>query len=149
MFSAESISVQKFFDKLIVFVLLMHCRHAVFLNICITIFRHMIGARALIVLHDSRFQNNDSQNVIEILEVDLNQHFFLIYLAPNFTLTLQDFINHINLEVQTIGFGSNWMGENLHLDITFIGRISNHISSIYRINTRPRVGHNLLNYTKL
>jgi len=29
------------------------------------------------------------------------------------------------------------MGENLHLDITFIGRISNHISSMYRINTRP------------
>ena len=29
------------------------------------------------------------------------------------------------------------MGENLHLDITLIGRISNHISSMYRINTRP------------
>jgi len=29
------------------------------------------------------------------------------------------------------------MGENLHLDITFIGRISNHISSMYMINTRP------------
>jgi len=40
--------------------------------------RHMIGARALIVLHDSRFQNNDSQSVIEILEVDLNQPFSLI-----------------------------------------------------------------------
>ena len=92
---------------------------------------------ALIVLHDSRFQNNDSQSVIGILEVDLNQPFSLIYLVPNFTLTLQDFINHINLEVQTIGFGPNWMGENLHLDITFIGRISNHISSMYRINTRP------------
>jgi len=75
--------------------------------------------------------------VIGIIEVDLNQNISLIYIAPNYTLNLQDFINNIYLEIQTQGFGENFEGNNLHLDITFIGRISDHISSRYRINTNP------------
>ena len=54
-------------------------------------------------------------------------------------MNLSDFIQNINLEVQTIGFGRNFEGHNLHLDITFIGRISDQISPRYRINTNPLV----------
>jgi len=72
-----------------------------------------------------------------MIEIDLNQTVSLIYIAPNYTMNLSDFIQNINLEVQTIGFGRNFMGHNLHLDITFIGRISDQISPRYRINTNP------------
>ena len=99
--------------------------------------RSFIGARAFLALYDQRFRDNNSQAVIGIIEVDLNQNISLIYLAPNYTLNLQDFINNIYLEVQTQGFGENFIGNNLHLDITFIGRISDHISPRYRINTNP------------
>ena len=74
-----------------------------------------------------------------MIEIDLNQTVSLIYIAPNYTMNLSDFIQNINLEVQTIGFGRNFEGHNLHLDITFIGRISDQISPRYRINTNPLV----------
>nr|KYP40847.1 Polyprotein P3 [Cajanus cajan] len=54
-------------------------------------------------------------------------------------MSLSDFIQNINMEVQTRGFGENFEGKNLHLDITFIGRISDHISPRYRINTNPLI----------
>ena len=54
-------------------------------------------------------------------------------------MNLSDFIQNINLEVQTIGFGRNFEGHNLYLDINFIGRISDQISPRYRINTNPLV----------
>ena len=54
-------------------------------------------------------------------------------------MNLSDFIQNINLEVQTIGFRINFLGHHLHLDITFIGRISDQISPRYRINTNPLV----------
>jgi len=99
--------------------------------------RSFIGARAFLALFDQRFRDNHSQAVIGIIEVDLNQNISLIYITPNYTLNLQDFIDNIYLEVQTQGFGENFAGNNLHLDITFIGRISDHISPRYRINTNP------------
>jgi len=99
--------------------------------------RSFIGARAFLALFDQCFRDNNSQAVIGIIEVDLNQNISLIYIAPNCTLNLQDFINNIYLEVQTQGFGENFVGNNLHLDITFIRRISDHISPRYRINTNP------------
>nr|KYP40638.1 Polyprotein P3 [Cajanus cajan] len=54
-------------------------------------------------------------------------------------MNLAYFIQNINLEVQTRGFGENFDGNNLHLDITFIGRISDQISPRYRINTNPLI----------
>ena len=54
-------------------------------------------------------------------------------------MNLSDFIQNINLEIQTIGFGRNFEGHNLHFDITFIGRISDQISPRYRIKTNPLV----------
>jgi len=74
-----------------------------------------------------------------MIEIDLNQTVSLIYIALNHTMNLGDFIQNINLDVQTIGFRRNFMGHNLHLDITFIGRISDQISPRYRINTNPLV----------
>jgi len=74
-----------------------------------------------------------------MIEIDLNQIVSLIYIAPNYTMNLNDFIQNINLEVQAIGFGRNFEGHNLHLDITFIGRISDQISPRYMINTNPLV----------
>lgn len=74
-----------------------------------------------------------------MIEIYLNQTVSLIYIPPNYTLNLSDFIHNINFEVHTIGFGRNFVGHNLHLDITFIGRISNQISPRCRINTNPLV----------
>ncbi|KAL2329697.1 hypothetical protein Fmac_017278 [Flemingia macrophylla] len=97
--------------------------------------KSFVGARTFLVLFDRRFRDNNSQAIIGIVEVDLNQTVSLIYIAPNFTMNLVDFIQNINLEIQTRGFGENFDGNNLHLDITFIGRISDHISPRYIINT--------------
>ena len=74
-----------------------------------------------------------------MIEIDINQTVCLMYIAPNYTMNLGDFIQNINLEVQTIGFGKNFVGHNLHLGITFIGRISDQISPRYMINTNPLV----------
>ena len=90
--------------------------------------RFFIGAKAFVVLFDQRFRDNNSHTIIGMIKIDLNQTVSLIYIAPNYTMNLNDFIQNINLEVQTIGFGRNFMGHNLHLDITFIGRISDQIS---------------------
>ena len=74
-----------------------------------------------------------------MIEIDLNQTISLMYIAPNYTMNLSYFIQNINLEVQTIGCGRNFEGHNLHLDITFIGRISDQISPRYKINTNQLV----------
>nr|KYP61761.1 hypothetical protein KK1_016271 [Cajanus cajan] len=52
-------------------------------------------------------------------------------------MNLFDFIENINLEIQTRGFGENFDENNLHLDITFIGRINDQILPRYMINTNP------------
>ena len=98
-----------------------------------------MGAKAFVVLFDQRFRDNNSQTIIGIIEIDLNQIVSLVYIAPNYTMNLSDFIQNIHLEVQTIGFGRNFVEHNLHLDITFIGRISDQISPRYRININPLV----------
>nr|KYP34263.1 hypothetical protein KK1_044810 [Cajanus cajan] len=54
-------------------------------------------------------------------------------------MNLSNFIQNINLEIQTRGFGEKFDGNNLHLEITFIGRISNQISPKYKINTNPLI----------
>jgi len=98
-----------------------------------------VGAKGFVVLFDQRFRDNNSQAIIGMIEIDLNQTVSLMYIAPNYTMNLSDFIQNINLEVQTIGFWRNFVGHNLHLDITFIGRISDQISPRCRINTNPLV----------
>ena len=76
--------------------------------------RSFVGAKAFVVLFDQRFRDNNSQAIIGIIEVDLNQTVSLMYIAPNYTMNLSDFIQNINLESQTIGFGRNFEGHNLH-----------------------------------
>ena len=83
--------------------------------------------------------DNNSQAIIGMKEIDLNQLVSLIYIAPNYTMNLSDFIQNINLEVQTIGFGRNFVRHNLQLDITFIGIISDQISPKDKININSSV----------
>ena len=58
--------------------------------------RSFIGARAFLALFDQCFRDNNSQAVIGIIEVDLNQNISLIYIAPNYTLNLIRFTDYEN-----------------------------------------------------
>ena len=51
-----------------------------------------MGAKGFVVLFDQRFRDNNSQAIIGMIEIDLNQTVSLMYIAPNYTMNLSDFI---------------------------------------------------------
>ena len=64
--------------------------------------RSFVGAKAFVVLFDQRFRDNNSQAIIGMIEIDLNQTVSLMYITPNYTVNLSDFIQNINLEVHLL-----------------------------------------------
>nr|QEG78874.1 polyprotein [Bougainvillea chlorotic vein banding virus] len=94
------------------------------------------GTSALLVLRDTRF--NDSREILGTMEVDFTNGAQLVYVAPNYMSTVNDFYNHFQLAIQTHGYES-WVGQNVEANIGLsrqvIGRLSNDNIDRYSYNT--------------
>lgn len=91
--------------------------------------RQKIGAKLLLILIDDRHQDLD-RAIFGTMEVDMNNNIGIVYIAPNFTMDINDFYKHVKLVIQTKGY-ENFQGKNILLDITFLGKcMSRHAPKI-------------------
>ncbi|WOL13722.1 polyprotein [Canna indica] len=76
------------------------------------------------------------------MEIDLTTGTQLAYTAPDITLSIHDFREHIQLVLQTHGY-ENWQGgeSNLLLSRSLIGRLSNSSHTNFRYNVQHVADH--------
>nr|GEW43806.1 TPA: orf y [Tanacetum cinerariifolium] len=86
--------------------------------------RRSAGTNTLVVLRDTRWE--DSQQIIETMEVDLSTRTQLVYTFPGIVLSIDDFYNHLEVSIQTNGYDT-WQGgeSNLLVTMAMIDRLSN------------------------
>ena len=89
-----------------------------------TLHRRQTGVMALITFRDTRWQGDLS--VLGTMEVDLSEGSQLIYLTPDIMTSIHDFYNHIQVAVQTRGYGDWVAGEsNLIISRGLVARLTN------------------------
>ncbi|KAJ3705507.1 hypothetical protein LUZ61_009212 [Rhynchospora tenuis] len=105
-----------------------------------TLHRRSAGVNALVLLRDTRWR--DSRAVISSMEMDLSSGTQLAYTAPDMTLSIRDFRDHIQLVIQTHGY-EGWQGResNLLLSRSLIGRLSNTSHTNFRYNVQNVADH--------
>ncbi|WOL20207.1 hypothetical protein Cni_G29011 [Canna indica] len=105
-----------------------------------TLHRRSAGVNALVLLRDTRWM--DDRAVISSMEIDLTTGTQLAYTAPDMTLSIHDFRDHIQLVLQTHGY-QGWQGgeSNLLLSRSLIGRLSNSIHTNFRYNVQHVADH--------
>ncbi|KAJ4784381.1 polyprotein [Rhynchospora pubera] len=100
-----------------------------------TLHRRSAGVNALVLIRDTRWR--DDRAVISSMEMDLTSGTQLAYTAPDMTLSIRDFRDHIQLVIQTHGY-EGWQGgeSNLLLSRSLIGRLSNTSHTNFRYNVQ-------------
>ncbi|KAJ1697303.1 hypothetical protein LUZ63_005815 [Rhynchospora breviuscula] len=105
-----------------------------------TLHRRSAGVNALVLIRDTRWR--DDRAVISSMEIDLTSGTQLAYTAPDMTLSIRDFRDHIQLVIQTHGY-EGWQGgeSNLLLSRSLIGRLSNTNHTNFRYNVQNVADH--------
>ncbi|KAJ1698241.1 hypothetical protein LUZ63_006753 [Rhynchospora breviuscula] len=105
-----------------------------------TLHRRSAGVNALVLIRDTRWR--DDRAVIISMEMDLTSGTQLAYTAPDMTLSIRDFRDHIQLVIQTHGY-EGWQGgeSNLLLSRSLIGRLSNTSHTNFRYNVQNVADH--------
>jgi hypothetical protein len=105
-----------------------------------TLHRRNAGVNALVVIRDTRW--SDDRAIISSMEIDLTSGTQLAYTAPDMTLSIHDFMNHIQVVIQTHGYEA-WQGgeSNLLLSRSLIGRLSNTSHTNFRYNVQNVADH--------
>ncbi|KAJ3700824.1 hypothetical protein LUZ61_004529 [Rhynchospora tenuis] len=105
-----------------------------------TLHRRNAGVNALVLLRDTRWR--DDRAIISSMEIDLTSGMQLSYTAPDMTMSIRDFRNHLQLVIQTHGY-ENWQGgeSNMLLSRSLIGRLSNTSHTNFRYNVQNVADH--------
>ncbi|KAJ4778498.1 polyprotein [Rhynchospora pubera] len=105
-----------------------------------TLHRRSAGVNALVLIRDTRWR--DDRAVISSMEMDLTSGTQLAYTAPDMTLSIRYFRDHIQLVIQTHGY-EGWQGgeSNLLLSRSLIGRLSNTSHTNFRYNVQNVADH--------
>ncbi|KAJ3689111.1 hypothetical protein LUZ61_018275 [Rhynchospora tenuis] len=105
-----------------------------------TLHRRNAGVNALVLLRDTRWR--DDRAIISSIEIDLTSGSQLSYTAPDMTMSIRDFRNHLQLVIQTHGY-ENWQGgeSNMLLSRSLIGRLSNTSHTNFRYNVQNVADH--------
>ncbi|KAJ3708513.1 hypothetical protein LUZ61_012218 [Rhynchospora tenuis] len=105
-----------------------------------TLHRRNAGVNALVLLRDTRWR--DDRAIISSMEIDLTSGSQLSYTAPDMTMSIRDFRNHLQLVIQTHGY-ENWQGgeSNMLLSRSLIGRLSNTSHTNFRYNVQNVADH--------
>ncbi|ASA40120.1 ORF3 [Dioscorea bacilliform virus] len=92
------------------------------------------GTTALVVFRDNSWKGKRS--IIALMEVDLSEGYRMIYLIPNFMMTVTDFYRNIQVSILTKGYEEWQGGYNLLVTKGMIGRLSNtsNVGFEYSIN---------------
>ncbi|WOL01111.1 lysine histidine transporter 1-like isoform X1 [Canna indica] len=105
-----------------------------------TLHRRSAGVNALFLLRDTRWA--DDRSVISSMEVDLTAGTQLAYIAPDITISIHDFREHIQLVIQTHGYTGWQGGESNHLlSRSLLGRLSNTSHTNFRYNVQHVADH--------
>lgn len=94
--------------------------------------RKQNGGKVFLILYDDRFPN-PKQAIIGLIECDMNNNMGIVYISPNFSMLIKDFSKYIKILVKTQGY-DNFSGNNIQLDIVFMGRTSNNMNHKYKVN---------------
>lgn len=94
--------------------------------------RKKLGMKVLITLLDKRWGSIDKAS-LGFMEGDMNKNILITYIAPDLMMPINEFIDKMSLGFQTKGY-EDFKGTNLLVSIEFIGRLTNKISSRYRVN---------------
>nr|QVX19934.1 ORF3 polyprotein [Spiraea yellow leafspot virus] len=83
------------------------------------------GISAMVVFRDTRW--TDDRAVLASMSVDMTRGSQLVYMIPDVILSIHDFYNHIQVSVQTRGYGQGWTGGDSNMIITrsLIARLTN------------------------
>uniref|UniRef100_A0AAU7GJ24 RNA-directed DNA polymerase n=1 Tax=Nettle badnavirus 1 TaxID=3158948 RepID=A0AAU7GJ24_9VIRU len=83
------------------------------------------GVSAVVVFRDTRW--TDERQILSAMTMDLARGTQMVYTIPDILISIHDFYNHIQVCVQTRGYGPGWTGGDSNLIITrsLIGRITN------------------------
>ncbi|KAJ4768479.1 polyprotein [Rhynchospora pubera] len=105
-----------------------------------TLHRRSAGVNALVLIRDTRWR--DDRAVISSMEMDLTSGTQLAYTAPDMTLSIRDFRDHIQLVIQTHGY-EGWQGgeSNILLSRSLIRRLSNTSHTNFRYNVQNVADH--------
>ena len=98
--------------------------------------RKEVGAMILLIIFDDRHATNDKA-IIGYAEVDINTGLGIVYLVPDFNMTITDFSKHIKIAVQARGF-ENFTGSNIAIDIIFLGKTMTKIKNKFK-NTKRHI----------
>ncbi|KAL6012836.1 hypothetical protein ACLOJK_003325 [Asimina triloba] len=83
------------------------------------------GVSAMVVFRDTRW--SDDRQVIGSMTLDRTRGAQLVYIIPNLMLSIHDFYNHIQVSVQTRGYGTGWVSGESNMIITrsLVARLTN------------------------
>ena len=83
------------------------------------------GVSAVVVFRDTRW--TDERQILSAMTMDLARGTQMVYTIPDILISIHDFYNHIQVCIQTRGYGQGWTGGDSNLIITrsLIGRITN------------------------
>ncbi|QOS14285.1 polyprotein [Chestnut mosaic virus] len=97
--------------------------------------RKHAGTKACVFFRDTRWDNG-KQSGLGTIEIDLSQGSQMVYIIPDFTLSIHDFYHYFQVCVMTRGYEDFKAGDsNLLITRAFVGRVSNEnvINFRYRV----------------
>ncbi|KAF3945849.1 hypothetical protein CMV_027816 [Castanea mollissima] len=97
--------------------------------------RKHAGTKACVFFRDTRWDNG-RQSGLGTIEIDLSQGSQMVYIIPDFTLSIHDFYHYFQVCVMTRGYEDFKAGDsNLLITRAFVGRVSNEnvINFRYRV----------------
>lgn len=102
--------------------------------------RSGLGTKVLLVLYDDRIKTSTQDATIGSMEVDMNNNFGIIWIAPKMFMKITDFVKHIKILAQAKGY-KGFQGHNILLDIVFIGKTMNNLNVTYKIDIGPIIAN--------
>ena len=95
--------------------------------------RKALGTKVLVTLVDNRHINSMSKAVIATIEADMNDCLELVYITPDFMVTLDTLYKNIKIIIQSHGYNMKDSDPNLLITKAFTGQISNNTKIKYTI----------------
>ena len=98
--------------------------------------KHM-GTSACVAFLDTS-NNRMEQAIMGVMEMDMSECFGLSYIAPDLTMSIEDFYKYIRILVKRKGYDMVDDRQNLIVTLGLVGRLSNEMNSRYTVQV-PKV----------
>ena len=96
--------------------------------------KKLLGTKVLLVLLDKGWRTNVRKAMIAAIEIDMNKKGGIFYCSPDFLMSTKDFIENIEIGIQTKGYEDFEGSNNLLVSVAFVGRLLNSSGSKFNGN---------------